>query len=249
MAEVEVLEPVAVPEAPVDSMIVKDGLRFVFQGYAIWLDVEQFQVPSSEWGSGLRAGRSNDLERAISVSSQELNVYPIPAPHLTALYGINHLSESDTRKRFQDLAESLQGEEWPILEPDGFTSDVEIAGINGGLMNMAWMEATFKTSDEHERLIDHMFDCFFKGTGDVRQSKWAPHISLAYDNEDCPIPKEYLYNMVERFPSLAYPRKVQSLSLWDLNGTIDQWTLLDRIPLRQSTASANVVSDVESVME
>ena len=109
---------------------------------------------------------------------------------------------------------------------------------------MAWIEATFKTSPEHERIMDEIFQCFYKGTNKVRSGTWHPHVSFAYDNEDCPISKEYLRTLVERFPTLAFPRKVQSISLWDLNGTIDQWTLLDRVPL--NLQSSSIVSDEES---
>jgi len=96
---------------------------------------------------------------------------------------------------------------------------------------MAWMEVTFKTSQEHENLIDHLFQCFYNNTGKVRSGPWHPHLSLAYDNDDRPISQDYLKDFVERFPTLALPRKVESLSLWNLNGTIDQWSLVDRISL------------------
>lgn len=114
----------------------------------------------------------------------------------------------------------------------------------GKPQNMAWIEATFKTSPEHERIIDQIHECFYKETGASRSGTWNPHISLAYDNEDCPISNEYLGTLIERFPSLAFPRKIQSISLWNLNGTMNQWCLLDRIPL--VGPSSIIVSDEES---
>lgn len=106
---------------------------------------------------------------------------------------------------------------------------------------MAWIEATFKTSKQHEQLLDIIHQCFYKGTDRTRNAPWVPHVSLAYDNEDCPISKEYLDTLVQRFPTLAFPRKINYISLWDLNGTIDQWTLMDRVSVQPSTSS--IVSD------
>jgi len=135
MAQVDVHDPAAIPETLDSSMIVKkEGLRFVFQGYAIWLEAEQF--PSSAPTNLLsERSRDNDLDQAIRVASQELDVHPIPAPHLTALYGINHLPEHEVQQRFRDLANELQDwDQSPMLEPDGFLSDIEIEGVNGGEM-------------------------------------------------------------------------------------------------------------------
>lgn len=91
------------------------------------------------------------------------------------------------------------------------------------------MEVTFTTSQEHENCLDQVFQCFYNNTGKTRSGPWCPHLSLAYDNEDRPISHEYLEHLLKRFPTLALPRRVESLSLWNLNGTIDQWSLMDRI--------------------
>lgn len=109
---------------------MKDGLRFVFHGYAIWLETEQFSTAAVP----TKFCEKNDLDRALQVASEELKVLPIPAPHLTALYGISHLAEDEIRQRFRDLACELRGMVLPIMEPSGFLSDVEIEGKNGGLM-------------------------------------------------------------------------------------------------------------------
>ena len=98
-------------------------------------------------------------------------------------------------------------------------------------MNMAWIEASFETSNEHEKLLDQMHENFYKGTGKQRSGPWSPHISLAYDNEECPISNKYLASLVERHPTLALHRKVEALSLWNLNGRINEWSLVDRIQL------------------
>ena len=110
---------------------MKDELRFVFHGYAVWLETEQFPqtgaIPTTFCDK-------NDLDLVVQVASQELNVVPIPAPHLTALYGISHLGEEEIRQRFQNLAIELRGLVLPMMQPSGFLSDVEIEGENGGLM-------------------------------------------------------------------------------------------------------------------
>ena len=113
------------------------------------------------------------------------------------------------------------------------------------LQNMAWIETSFKTSEEHERLINRIHQCFYKGTHKTRNGPWIPHISLAYDNEECPISQDYLNGLLIRFPTLAFPRRIRSVSLWDLNGTIDRWTLIDRACLDMS--SSPIVSDEEEV--
>ena len=61
---------------------------------------------------------------------------------------------------------------------------------------------------------------------------WKPHLSLAYDNpETTVLTQQTLDKLLLRFPSLFRQRKVVAVSLWDLNGTLDQWTCLDRFHL------------------
>ena len=98
-------------------MIVQDPLRFVFSGYSVWLELEQFH---------------RDLDRAIQTASTELGVRPIPAPHVTVVYGISHLPQEEVRKRFMEVVEKIPL--WPPLKHKGFVSDVEWNGVNGGLM-------------------------------------------------------------------------------------------------------------------
>jgi hypothetical protein len=120
--------------------IPKERLRFVFQGYAIWYELEQFPTTANTLDGVVEADTAMlDLEQALWTAAKELSVGPIPAPHLTALYGINHLSEGEVRQRFHDLSLWLRQqrndvEEWLVLEPSGFLSDVEVEGVNGGQM-------------------------------------------------------------------------------------------------------------------
>ena len=99
-------------------MMVQDPLKFIFSGYSIWLELEQFD---------------NDLDTVLHTASAELGVLPIPAPHVTVVYGVSHLPEWQARKKFRDVVlEHIP--EWPALKHKGFITDVEYEGVNGGLM-------------------------------------------------------------------------------------------------------------------
>lgn len=95
----------------------KPSLRFLFSGYSIWLEPEQFGA---------------DLDLVLQTASEELGVFPIPAPHLTVTYGMSHLSESEIVKRLRSIVKDLAS--WPTVEFKGFLSDIEMDGVRGGLM-------------------------------------------------------------------------------------------------------------------
>jgi hypothetical protein len=99
-------------------MKVSGMLRFVFAGYSIWLEPEQFH---------------SDLASAIQVASKEVDTYPIPAPHVTLIYGMSDLSEKEMIKRFR-VVFSNEVRTWPTLRHKGFISDIALDGVNGGLM-------------------------------------------------------------------------------------------------------------------
>lgn len=98
------------------------------------------------------------------------------------------------------------------------------------LQDMSWMEISYKTSKEHEQLINLAHDCFHFDTTIVRQNSWAPHISIAYDNPETPISKEFLTSLMAQYPTLQRQRRLKALSLWRTEGTIDQWECLESIP-------------------
>lgn len=93
----------------------KDTLRFVFTGYSIWLELEQV---------------NHDLDIAIALASKHINVHPIPTPHVTVMYGLNHLPEEDMKERFQ----SLKTLNWPPLEATKLYHGIEYDGIDCGTM-------------------------------------------------------------------------------------------------------------------
>jgi hypothetical protein len=205
-------------------MLVKEPLRFTFSGYSIWLEPEQFQ---------------NDLDLACEESTARLGVlHAIPSPHVTAIYGMTHLSEMEVRKRFQQVVSDLSflfhdgnhhhqhHQQWPVLQHKGFINDIEINGVNGGQMDMAWIENSFETSEEHETFLDLLYRAFYERPW--KRPPWCPHISFAYDNEVNPIPDDVLFQLIDSYPTLKNNRKITGISLWSTEGTIDQWKCLDR---------------------
>ena len=129
-------------------MIVRDSLRFVFAGYSIWLEVQQFD---------------GDLNAAIQTAGSDLGVHGIPSPHATALYGVcDGWPEAEVQELFREtVLEKLFVEnddddndddqdygthvrkrrksihdiqQWPLLRYKGYISDSEWAGVDGGTM-------------------------------------------------------------------------------------------------------------------
>jgi hypothetical protein len=203
-------------------MLVKEPLRFTFSGYSIWLEPEQFQ---------------NDLDLACEESTARLGLpHAVPSPHVTAIYGMTHLSETEVRKRFQQAVRDLsflfhdgnqhQHHQWPVLQHKGFRNDIEINGVNGGEMDMAWIENSFETSEKHETFLDLLYRAFYQRP--EQRSPWCPHISFAYDNEENPIPDDVLSQLINSYPTLKNNRKITGISLWSTEGTIEQWKCLDR---------------------
>lgn len=92
-----------------------NSLRFSFTGLSIWLELEQ---------------ENGDLDKAIAIAAKQVGVPPIPAPHVTAIYGIQHLLDDDVKERFQ-LLKSLH---WPPLTVKQLFHGIELDGIQGGTM-------------------------------------------------------------------------------------------------------------------
>ena len=90
-------------------------LDFVFRGYSIWLELEQ---------------HSDDLDLALSAAAQALDVECIPAPHVTALYGMNHLTETQVLRRFRERL-MPRVVSWPELRVKGFKVDKCYDGVDG----------------------------------------------------------------------------------------------------------------------
>uniref|UniRef100_A0A7R9Z7B6 Uncharacterized protein n=1 Tax=Pseudictyota dubia TaxID=2749911 RepID=A0A7R9Z7B6_9STRA len=140
---------------------LREPLRFSFAGLTVWLHLEQI---------------GSDLDLALS-SATELFGLPlaIPSPHVTVVYGMTHLDEEEARYRFNVDARrmmtarataaaeedgSTAGGSLPKLRPTGVLCDKSFDGVDGEVMDMAWMEITLATSPEHESLVDGLYDIF-----------------------------------------------------------------------------------------
>lgn len=198
-------------------------LHFRFCGYTIWLEPEQFE---------------NDLSNAMSKACSSHGLHPIPLPHITLLYGMTHLSQEEVQRLFRNEFQNLITENngWgQVFQTVGVLVDKVFDGVDGEDMDIAWSELTLKTNEHHEKLVDTVYSIFYKG--DKRTSRpWKPHLSLAYDNptEDTPITIDSTMDLLQMFPSLIQQRerKIHSISLWDTNGTIQEWKCLERISLQ-----------------
>lgn len=90
-------------------------LDFVFKGYSIWLELAQ---------------NANDLDDALDEAARDLDVDRIPAPHVTVIYGMTHLSETEVLRQFrEELVPNLQT--WPDLRVKGFKVDKSFDGVDG----------------------------------------------------------------------------------------------------------------------
>jgi len=77
---------------------------------------------------------NNDVSTTIKQYAKEKGLLPIPQAHVTAIYGMVHLSEEDVRARFREFVTKQRFSSWPSLKPVGLVVDVELDGIDGGLM-------------------------------------------------------------------------------------------------------------------
>ena len=127
-----------------DSPDRQPPLRFVFSGYSIWLELEQLNIDIHGRG---------DLDRAVMDAADHFHLGgAIPSPHVTALYGIDTISDDDeicrlfrdkvklvllkeAEKWKQERGDFCETEKlWPDLISNGIIVDVEFDGVNGGRM-------------------------------------------------------------------------------------------------------------------
>ncbi len=145
------------------------ALRYRFSGYSLWLELEQQEIDNNGVG---------DLEFAVQEAADEFHLGgAIPAPHVTALYGITTIAadkeainifQKDVVQVFINRAEKQRNENckvqklWPDLTATGIFVGAEFDGVNGGEMDMAWAEISFATSPEHESLVSELYDIFYR---------------------------------------------------------------------------------------
>lgn len=188
-------------------------LPFTFHGYTIWAEM---------------AETDDDWSHASTSIAQDLDLFPIQAPHVTMIYGVPFEDQDTAVAAFARATEDLPTDLAPFSVV-GITCDTELAGVGSGKMDMVWAEITLKPTPEH---IDLRSSLILKFCADVENapdtSSWHPHMSIAYDIPDgasrltLPVTFEHIRDR----PTLLESRKIERLSLWDMNGSIDQWQRL-----------------------
>ena len=200
-----------------ESLILKrPPLDFHFKGYSIWLEIDH-----------------PDYTNCIQACANHFNVEPI-TPHVTALYGLTHLSETHARHLFDTKVKStFSKRQWPHLNPIGILTDVELDGVNGAVMDMAWSEITLETSEEHEDYLDTLHSLFHEDMDVERIRPWKPHASLVYDYHiDTVLNLKDTLRIVSHFPNLTKEKRVVTgMALWKTEGKICDWELLDRFDI------------------
>uniref|UniRef100_A0A6V2NWX6 Uncharacterized protein n=1 Tax=Ditylum brightwellii TaxID=49249 RepID=A0A6V2NWX6_9STRA len=202
------------------SQLKREPLRYEFAGFTIWLELEQFD---------------SDLSNAIQYFADTHGLLPLPRPHVTALYGMTHLNESEAISLFRSIPSHLPEKRWPAFQrPVGVLMDIAQNGVNGEFCDMAWSELTFATNDNQELSVDTLYEIFYGKESKefaTRQKPFKPHASIAYDNpEETVLSLGGLMGYVLNNPTLMeMGRKVEAISLWSLYGPMAEWKLIDRI--------------------
>lgn len=209
-------------------------LQWDFDGLTIWVELEEFD---------------NDMTKAIEYLSAAHGTEVIPKSHMTAIYGMDHISADEACARLRKIPSRLKHGSWPkFRRPVGVKQDIAVAGNPGQVCSVAWGELTLTSGPDHEKALDVVYDVMY-GVGvhsDVeggsastrtpeRHRPWTPHNSLCYDNpEGTPLTLEGVLDAVVRFPTLlTKERSVNALSLWSTKGKMADWECLERVYLRK----------------
>ena len=211
--------PTAAPRRP--------PLQWEFAGLTLWIELEEF---------------NHDLTNCIHYMSTKHGTERIPQSHMTAIYGMTHLSSEEACRRLRcvpaalaDASEGGGGGRWPkFRRPIGIVQDVAVAGNPGQVCSIAWAQLTLASSPDHEVALDVLYDIFYgKGSTEKaeRHRPWTPHNSFAYDNpEGSVLTTEGAFEAVAQYPTLlSREREVAAISLWDTNGRMQDWRCLERV--------------------
>ncbi len=133
------------------------------------------------------------------------------APHVTLLGGID-LPEEDFKDRTKKIASRLS----PF--------NISVKGI--GYRDEVW-RSIFGLVEETPEVVD-TYKMFCKGMEmDERKSWWFPHISLFYGN----LPEPEKKKIIKNIGPLDFNFKVNKLVLLDSEGAIEDWKVIEEIPL------------------
>lgn len=196
-------------------------LHWKFHGLTLWLELEEF---------------NSDITDAIRDFSSRHNSPLIPKSHTTAIYGMKHLSVDEAKAKLQKVRDTIP--QWPAFErPTGVVSDTSEAGRPGQVCTIAWSELTLATDARHEAALDELYRVFFGPSSSIGASEpqrcrpWKPHNSIAYDNpEDNALSLSDTVLYMSQHPTLlSEKRRVEAISLWSTEGTMEEWKCLDRV--------------------
>ncbi|GMI39490.1 hypothetical protein TeGR_g9918 [Tetraparma gracilis] len=209
-------------------------LEFSFEGYTIWL------IPRG----------APSLMSSIRKVARSLLIEAVPAPHLTLFYGVpfpgdEAAADGAAREAFRGVRDAVDA--FPPLTCTGCVCDVELAGVDGGLMSMSWAEISYKKSGEAGPVFRRAHGPFHRHVGQVKEGgshgeeggaerlaeetwkAWIPHMSLAYDNvDDNRLHTASLLNAILQTPGLMQStREIVGLELWRTEGRMCDWERLD----------------------
>lgn len=220
--ESSVEEETSLHEGPAPSTTAvpsRGTLQWKFFGYSLWLELEEYD---------------SDLSNAIHHFSQKFGVEPMPCPHLTAIYGMKHLSVEDAIAKLDEFVQKVP--KWPSFgKPISIVQDIAIDGNPGQVCTIAWAELKFASNPHHEDVLDTLFEIFYGPDHNKRTGPWTPHNSMAYDNpDDSPLNLLDVVLYAASVPTLlGKPRRVNAISLWDTNGTMGEWKPIHRVEFQK----------------
>lgn len=193
-------------------------LSWEFYGLTLWIELEEFD---------------NDITKTISSMAVSHNVEVIPKSHMTAIYGMTHLTVEEAKEKMM-LLRSIFPEGWPMFDrPVGIVTDLAVAGRPGQVCSIAWAELTLPSNQQHEEAMDKLYELFYpiESNRPQRNRPWKPHNSIAYDNpETSVLSLGETFKFITKYPTLlTKKRSVKAISLWDTNGTMSEWKCVDRV--------------------
>eukprot|EP00586_Coscinodiscus_wailesii_P000405 CAMPEP_0172488196 /NCGR_PEP_ID=MMETSP1066-20121228/17609_1 /TAXON_ID=671091 /ORGANISM="Coscinodiscus wailesii, Strain CCMP2513" /LENGTH=258 /DNA_ID=CAMNT_0013255267 /DNA_START=422 /DNA_END=1195 /DNA_ORIENTATION=- len=192
--------------------VLPQSLAWKFHGLTLWVELEEFD---------------NDITTTIHSMAASHNIEVIPKSHMTAIYGMTHLSVDGALSKMKQL-HRLFPKGWPKFDrPVGIVTDLAVAGRPGQVCSIAWAELTLSSNEDHEEALDKLYELFYGEEDSIpnRHRPWKPHNSIAYDNpEKNVLSLGETFKFISKRPTLlTKERRVEALSLWDTNGTMSEW--------------------------
>ncbi|KAL9179069.1 hypothetical protein ACHAXT_000111 [Thalassiosira profunda] len=210
----------SISSAASTSSAERRKLNWKFRGLTLWLELEEYD---------------GDLTTAVEDLSSRHSSPRMPIPHTTAIYGMEHLTPAEAKARLHRVKAEVGP--WPAFaRPTGVTSDVAVCGRPGQVCDIAWSELTLASDAAHEAALDRLYGLFYgeewEASGAAaRDRPWKPHNSIAYDN-----PETNALSLLDtitylggRPTLLGRGRRVEAMSLWNTEGTMEEWECLDRV--------------------